>query len=244
MGTITKGQTDSSCSICSSHGSLGRIKTWREEKRWAFQAAGTARAKARRLGAGVVSLIPDPYNQKSHRRSLVQRDSPTGGQSPQLPPSSPSPRCRRCQPGPGAGPAAELRSLKGPPWAKPCHVLGLAKRGGAPWLGVEDSSGPGGNFDYGHSALAGMPRALAGQTMQLLPSRRYTHSSHLERGARQPPAMRPEGSEMPQVFGERPSGPVLSQASQARNATFRAELRVTAPTYPVLTVPGDRRPPS
>jgi hypothetical protein len=35
-----------------------------------------------------------------------------------------------------------------PPWAKPCHMLELRKRGG-PWLGTEDSEGLGGNFDSG-----------------------------------------------------------------------------------------------
>lgn len=40
----------------------------------------------------------------------------------------------------------ELGSPKGPPWAKPCNVLGLGKRGGAPSLGVEDSRGPGGEL--------------------------------------------------------------------------------------------------
>ena len=74
----------------------------------------------------------------------------------------------------------ELGSPKGPPWAKPCNVLGLGKRGGAPSLGVEDSRGPGGNFDCGRSALAGIPRALAGQALRLPPSRRQTQSSREE----------------------------------------------------------------
>lgn len=34
-----------------------------------------------------------------------------------------------------------------PPWAKPCHMLELRKRGGGPWLGTEDPVGLGGNFD-------------------------------------------------------------------------------------------------
>ena len=69
----------------------------------------------------------------------------------------------------------ELGSPKGPPWAKPCNVLGLGKRGGAPSLGVEDSRGPGGNFDCGRSALAG-------QALRLPPSRRQTQSSREDRG--------------------------------------------------------------
>lgn len=80
----------------------------------------------------------------------------------------------------------ELGSPKGPPWAKSCNVLGLGKRGGAPSLGVEDSRGPGGNFDCGRSALAGIPRALAGQALRLPPSRRQTQSSREDRGVRWP----------------------------------------------------------
>lgn len=58
-------------------------------------------------------------------------------------------------------------------------MLGLGKRGGVPWLGMEYCKGPGGNFDYGRSALAGIPQALVGQALQLLPSRRYPQASHL-----------------------------------------------------------------
>ena len=52
MGTTTNGQTDSNWSMCPGHGRLGRIKTWGDAKRRAFQAEGTACAKARKLEAG------------------------------------------------------------------------------------------------------------------------------------------------------------------------------------------------
>lgn len=86
------------------------------------------------------------------------------------PPSSPPPASQM----PGwtqASAAAEPGSLEDPPWAKPCHVLGLGKRGGVLWLGTEDSRGPGGNFDSGCSALAGIRQAPGGKPLQLLPSR-------------------------------------------------------------------------
>lgn len=162
-------------SNCSSCDSLGEIKTWRGEEKKGFPQSRNM-CKSKKAWSGVVSLMPGTRNQKPHQSP---RDFPTG-HSPQPPPSSPSPCCFRCQAGPGASPAVELGSLKGPLWDKPCHVLGLDKRGGAPWLGMEGSRGPGGNFDYGRSALAGILRALVGQALRLLPSRRYTHSSHLE----------------------------------------------------------------
>lgn len=115
---------------------------------------------------------------------------------PQLPLSSPSPCCLRCLAGPGASPAVELGSLEGPPWAKPGHVLELGKRAGGPWLGKEDSRGSGGNFDCGRGALAGIPRALVGQALQLLPSRRAIRSSQLERrSSPQPQAFRRQNVE-------------------------------------------------
>lgn len=76
-----------------------------------------------------------------------------------------------------------LGFLKDSPWAKSCHVLAMGKRGGASWLGKEDSGGPGGNFDYGRSALARILQALVGQALQLLPSR-FTHPNHLRRRKR------------------------------------------------------------
>lgn len=122
------------------------------EKRGAFQAAGTTHVKVRELrGAWGGAFIGTKY---LHSEAPSVRSGskpwgyfPTGGRWPQLPPSSPTPCGFRCQAGPGAKPAVKFGSLKGPPWAKPGRVLGLEERGGVPWLGLEDSRGPGGNFD-------------------------------------------------------------------------------------------------
>lgn len=94
------------------------------------------------------------------------------------------------------------------------------KRGGVLWLGTEDSRGPGGNFDSGCSALAGIPQAPGGKPLQLLPSRDAPTPAIL-RGARSPLATGPRvpGYEKFARAASGPGHPALSQASQARGAS-------------------------
>lgn len=119
------------------------------------------------------------------------------------------PGCLRCQARPKASPVVELGSLKGPPWAKPCHMLGLGKKGGAPWLGTKDSRGPGGNFDSGLGALAGIRRhwwaGAAAASFQEI----YAVQPPRERG-QTAPSHRPEGRRMWKVFSQGPRGSVLN----------------------------------
>lgn len=134
----------------SSRGSVGGSKSWREEG--GFPGSRDHTCKGKRAAGGLGGCFHCTKYLHSEA-PLVRSGSkpwghfPTGGRWPQLPPSSPTPCGFRCQAGPGAKPAVKFGSLKGPPWAKPGRVLGLEERGGVPWLGLEDSRGPSGNFD-------------------------------------------------------------------------------------------------